>query len=172
MANNNNKGFSLIELIVIVAILAVAAGTTIASLRTMFQARSYKATKSIDGMISQSKINAMSGKKNTFILRYDEAKECYICELKDVNDVVYESEEIGNNQLDVIVDGVDVKNVAPGLVISFNMDTGAVKSFTKGSGHSVDWVDGTASGREVITLKSYTTHSITLYKSTGEHYFE
>lgn len=165
MAKHNNKGFSMIELIVVVAILIVAVGVTATSLRTMYNARSLKAAKTIDGMISQSKINAMSGKKNTFVLRYSEDDGCYFCELVDAAGNAYESEQVGNNSLEVTIDSAN--NVKENnLEIRFNGDTGAIKTLKYGGAdHSTGW------SSKVINLESLTVHSITLYRTTGEHNF-
>lgn len=171
--SKNNSGFSVIELIVVVAILAIATGITSASLSTAFHARSYKAAKTIDSIIAKSKIYAMSGKRNDFVMRYSEEDECFYCELVDSEGNVYDEDsqkKIGNSELNVFVDGTDIKTT--GLRITFNMDTGAVKRFTLGATNSVDWVVDGETGCELITLDSFTSHSITLYKSTGEHYYE
>ena len=74
------KRFKLF-IIVAVAIIAIAGGVTLGSATTAFRARSNKAAKTIDGMIAQSKINAMSNRNNYFELYYDAEEDCYVCEL-------------------------------------------------------------------------------------------
>lgn len=164
------------------AILAIAIGVSFSSLTSMLHARSYKAAKTIDGMIAQSKINAMSGRKNGLFIKYDTAKKAYVCSLyyldpsDHISGEAYEQQEVGNDALNIIVNGENLKETAYTLRLIYNMDTGAVKNLA----YSANFNGGSSNGEmigsrnpsaktAVITLDSYTTHTITLYKSTGEH---
>ena len=167
MKKSNNLGFSLIEVIIIMAIILTATGLSAGGLTYMYRARSLKAAKIVDSMISQSKVNAMSSRRNQLELSYDADKQCYICELiskHDDNDVVYEHNEFGNQHLEIIAGGVNLQTAGGTLVLSFNMDTGAVKEFSVG-GDKLTTV-------MTIQMNSYTDHTITLYRDTGDHSFE
>ncbi len=190
MLKNNNRGFSLIEVIVVMAILVVAAAITASSATSAFHARSLQAAKTVDGMIAQSKINAMSGKKNCLIIKYSTADKCYKCGLHRIvkdeygvyhdSDEAYEEQEVGNNRLSIIcgpdVDGYDYNLLSGGqLRMEYNMDTGKVKNMkvTKPDGTVVTLLgNGVSSDSSVITFSFYTTHTITIYKETGEHEFQ
>lgn len=169
------------------AILAIAIGVSFSSLTSMLHARSYKAAKTIDGMIAQSKINAMSGRKNGLFIKYDTAKKAYVCSLyyldpsDHISGEAYEQQEVGNDALDIKVYGENVheESIKDGtytLRIIYNMDTGAVKNmafstnFNGGSSNTDLIGSGNSTAKTAyIILDSYTTHTITLYKSTGEH---
>ena len=77
----------------------------------------------------------------------------------------YESEQVGNNSLEVTIDSAN--NVKENnLEIRFNGDTGAIKTLKYGGAdHSTGW------SSKVINLESLTVHTITLYRTTGEHNF-
>ena len=176
MKKLNNAGFSLIEVIVIAAIMITFTGISVGSATFVYRARSLEAAKIVDSMISQSKVNALSNRKNRLELSYDNDRKCYECKIsrghyndegKWVSEIEYsnaKASKIGNERLDVIVGGVSLKDGGK-LTMSFNMDTGAVKEFKVGDTDKLADV-------MTINLNSYTNHSITLYKDTGEHTFE
>jgi len=164
---------------VVMAILIVATTVTISSVSSAYHARSLKAAETVDGMIAQSKINAMSGKKNCLIITYSTADKCYKCGLHKIlkdeygayydSDEAYEEQDVGNNNLHILAGGVDLIDGAQ-LRLEYNMDAGRIKSLKVGSETvlSKSSTDETA----VITFNFYTTHSITVYKETGEHVFQ
>ncbi len=168
MKKLNNAGFSLIEVIVIAAIIITFTGLSVGSATFLYRARSLEAAKIVDSMISQSKVNALSNRKNRLELSYDNDRKCYECKIfREPDETEYsnaKASKIGNERLDIIAGGVNLKDGGT-LIISFNMDTGAVKQFK---------VDGTDKLESVMTieLNSFTDHTITLYKDTGEHTFE
>lgn len=220
----NDKGFSFIELIVVIAVIVVALSLSAGSLTTMYHARSLQVAKTIDGMVSQSKVNALSGRKNIMVISYNPDEDVYDVGLhaaiKNENGKYvklsgnyifeydsYEHQTVGNNTLDILFNYTsgsgsasallkDEDNNPKGyLILDFNADTGAVKNLAFcDSESSID--DGiidvngkqiiyicpnlnTASpkkaswngGSNSITIKSYSTHQITLYQKTGEHTF-
>ncbi len=156
MEKNNNKGFSLIELVVVIAILAIAGGLTYNSLSTIYGARSKKAAETVSAVMSQSKVNAMSGRKNVMTITFKEGKEPnsgetkegYFCELYYINangkvsDEAYETQVVGNDTLRISVRDTSDSTKFYTLIepeegstdtkvdkieIEFNLDTGAVK---------------------------------------------
>lgn len=170
MKFKNNKGYSLIELLVVIAILVTATAIAGGGISSAYHSRTEKAVKDYDGMISQSKINAMTGRSNYLDLTYDSDSKQYICYLvKRSNGTVYETAELGNQKITVTVDGTQL-NAEQGdiLRMSFNMDTGAVKEckiITSSS--EIDKLQPEIK----ITVSSFGSRTITLYQSTGEHTF-
>ena len=188
MAVRSNKGFSLIELLVVAAIIIVAASVGGNYFLTAYRARSYQATKTVDGFVAQSKINAMSGKKNCLIIRYDESEKCYKCGLHSIGyDSVagayvdsadaYEYQDVGNDHLHILcgpdADGNKYDLLAGGFMrLEYNMDTGKVKKLTvtKPNGSVITVLgSGVATTIADIDFEFYSNHNIKIYKSTGEH---
>ena len=179
MANkNNNKGFSLVELLVVVVIMGIAVSIVTGSFISMYNARSKKATETLDAVIAQAKVDAMSGRDCRAVLEYSDGSdgndEGYYAILlmrtdQDGDGVLdtsteYKRESLGNDRLSFTVNGNDEYNIAEdSLYISFNGTTGAVRSAKYGTTNVL--------GGSVltITVSSTATHVITLYKDTGEH---
>ena len=80
---NNKKGYSLVELIVVVAILLVLASLSSGTLITAYKARGKSAATKLESMVTRSKINALSGRKNKLVLKFDEEKQEYVALLYD-----------------------------------------------------------------------------------------
>ncbi len=173
MAKRNNHGFTLIEMIVVTAMVVVIAGIAGAGISSAFGARSSRAAKTVDGMISQSKINALSGRRNCMVLSYSEDDKCFKCALYEIENGViadkpYEEEDVGNAQLEIKAGEISLKS-SP-LNLEFNMDTGAVKSLSAGSVTLLD--SSTPQSTVNLNFNFYTGHVITIYRSTGEHTFD
>ena len=178
MALKNNKGFSLVELLVVVVILGTAVSLVTGAFVSIYNARSKKATETLDAVISQAKVDAMSGRDCRAVLSYsdgsDDYDEGYYVTLvsrvdSDGNGTVdaiseYKRENLGNDRLSFIINGnnsYDVKNDS--FAIAFNGTTGAV-SYAKYGSTSVK------TGKTLtITVASTSTHVITVYNDTGEH---
>ncbi len=182
MTKRNNKGFSLIELLVVAAIVIVATAVAGGAATSAYHARSYKAAKTVDGMIAQSKVNALSGTKNCLIITFDSSSNCYKCGLHTIeynsetgeyydSAEAYEEQEIGNNHLHIICGEVDILSGGK-IRLEFNMDTGRIKSLKTGAGGNTTVLGpGVTDTVADIDFNFYTNRTIRIYKSTGEHEF-
>ncbi|MBR0112183.1 MAG: type II secretion system protein [Clostridia bacterium] len=178
MKKSNNLGFSLIELIAVTAIILIAAGVAGGAVSSALHARSYKAAKTIDAMIAQSKVNALSGTKNCLIIKFDTANKCYNCELHEIKynsesgtfydvDEAYDvQDKIGNDKLHISCGETDILSGGQ-IRLEFSMDTGRVKSLK--SGDTLVLGTGVSDTTADIVFNFYSPHTIKIYKSTGEH---
>ena len=137
---NNNKGFSLIELVVVMALVIVL--TTIASmpLVNIYKARAKSAAETVNSMMSQSKINALSGTENEMWLYYDNDAKHYVCLLRytngDTMGEIYKTETFGNANLTIKIGSHEwpARGAEKGLVrLKFDCKTGKITSFWKGT---------------------------------------
>lgn len=67
---NNNKGFSLVELIVIIAIISIAAGTLALSVSLVVGSEAKKAVQKIEASLDSAKTGAMSRYSETLTIQY------------------------------------------------------------------------------------------------------
>lgn len=152
----NKKGFSLIELIVVIALMVVA--TTIASmpLVNMYKARAKSAAEQVNTMLSQSKIDALSGVENEFWLYFDNTENCYKCHLAYTIEgshkgKIYKTVEFGNKNLTIgygkTVFGQDGKGI---VRIRFNSQTGAIDVIKYNNGQNSKKISDYINGENAI----------------------
>ena len=167
----NNKGFSFVELVVVIALIGVAVSLAGGALSTIYHARSKRAAETLDAVISQCKIDAMSNldcelrieldDDNYYVRLYSFATD----DEGNTNEVIYKSERLASDRLNIFV-GSETEPISDNpLIIRFNRSTGAIQKAQYGDTSDIFG----ASVTTVITLSSVGTHTVTLYKNTGEH---
>ena len=165
----NNKGFSLVELLAVVAIITVAVSLAGGAMFSVYSARSKKAAETLDAMISQSKIDAMSGLDCVLAIELDDG-DCYARLYRadddddsDIEDMVmYKSEKLASDRLNITV-GSETDPISDDpFVLMFDSSTGRISKAEYG-GTDVFGTGATTT----ITLSSTGSHVITLYKNTG-----
>lgn len=73
-----NKGFSLIEIILVIAIMAIFAGGTIASMSYISNGNTKKCVKAIDNTLGQLRLNNMSKEKKSYLYLYQTGSRYYL----------------------------------------------------------------------------------------------
>lgn len=144
--HSKNSGFTLIELIVTVAILAIVSTGLILSLNIVVSANARKSAKSCQAVLDRCRINAMARSgTDTFVAFYNDANgkatASYI-----LNNKVIDTETLCNMRVKGSFDGkpsiggADVKGDLSSdkmLYVSFNRSNGSLKGFALGSFYTV-----------------------------------
>ncbi len=178
---NNNKGYTLIELIIVMAIIAVIITTLSYSMSIVFRNRSREAASDFNALLSATKMATLSGEyyeipgetsadpttyhSPKLVMRYiGGAVDEYTAELYTTSSTeATQVEDLGAGNLGIkySITGVDaVTNVeVTGTSISFtyNKETGALDTFN----------DKDVSGYDTIVLDFGANYVITIYPSTG-----
>ena len=190
----NNKGFSLIELIVAVAILAILSGGALAAFNSVRNARSESAGKLLASVLKQARQKAMALENNTaadnstsiYVEIYQENGN-YKADLhwdNGTSDKVIVSEKLGNDALSIVfkqynstsssyVDTSD-RRVGDGTLgtkkvkMYFKKSTGGISKIEMGSGESL----ANSPWNEILVKGSGEDRNIIIVKETGRCFYE
>lgn len=148
------KGYSLIELIVVIAILAACGGLITANIALVPRNEAKKCAQSIDAALSECKIEAMTKAGGMSLKLYADADgNIHLAYLSGDGSTVVSDDRIANSRATVTVDSSALSQT--GSIWSFERNSGSVKNAT---GDSAIVVSG---GGRSWTIK--------LYQLTGAH---
>lgn len=165
MEKNDNKGFSMVELIITIAIMAILTGSFVGAAGYLKYANAKAGAKKINTELSELRIDSMSKMNTPYMYLYnidgttymkvvtgDRADKAKENGLLDKN-----TTKIGNSQVTVSCDGTKITD---GQTVTITMDksTGAFLS----SPQKI----------EVASVDGKNSYVIKLVKSTGRHYIE
>ncbi|NCB51809.1 MAG: prepilin-type N-terminal cleavage/methylation domain-containing protein [Clostridia bacterium] len=161
---NNNRGFTLVEIIVVVVIMGVLVGIISLSISSVFSSRARRGAAEIDAYISMCKVNSMSRAGDiSIILDLDEngsirGRYYEDASLKDT--AIFAD---ANVTATFTTGGVETDlSDTDTLTLSFDRNTGAFAP------QSI--VGETKNYCTAISLSSGRTYVIILVPSTGNHY--
>ena len=170
----NNKGFSYVEMLVVIGIMAVMTGFLAMTIGTVNRNNVRRAKESIESKFNEARIAAMSkGTKNgnLVIARYKGSIYTYIGAMTNSAGDAYSAEDYSkmgeklcSSNLIVMVDGNTFEDNSDVLYIQFKQSTGGINKYT-----GVD--PDSAKSQFIVTVanqKNTMVSSFRVYKSTGK----
>ncbi len=151
----NNMGFSLVELLVVLAIMAVMIGSAGIGISLASSRDAQKSAKTIDNALAMSRLCAMS-REGEFVLKIDLPNHKL--------EVMGEGEEALPGKVDISVQGISTVNE---LQIKFDKSTGKVSQILT---DGIPYADG------VLKITSENPNgkvaTVVLVTNTGKHFVE
>ena len=180
----NNKGLSLVELIVVIAIMAVVIGIGALSFNLLFGTQAKSCAQKVSGMLNETKTGCMSRYDETMILSYRTAgsdpaittagyyteNKLYTID-KDATSVETGSEirKMGGSRVVITVYMADGSSFVLGqnnkVTISFDRASGAFDKATT----VVDGSNGSGYIDKITFQSGLRTYTITMVQETGKH---
>ncbi len=158
----DNRGYTLIELMVVVAIMVTLVGVLSLSLNTVFSSRAKRCAYAIDSYIDMCRIRSLSRAGTVYItLELDGEGRVLGSYYEGTPAALKSTELLSGGGVDVVytVGGADTAlSVSNKLTLAFSRESGAFKP-----------VSGTDYCTE-IRVTAGRTYVITLVPSTGSHY--
>ena len=138
----NNKGFSLVELIVVIAVLATLTGIMVGSIGIVGRTKAKAAAQTVDAMLSRCKMENLSG------------QDCYITVSGNTASIVRRDGSVMETKA---VDSSVSVTLTPAdcSYVGFDMKTGAVL--------------GGCTSISVLNSNGQAVYTIRLISLTGEH---
>lgn len=168
MKKMGNSGFSLVEFIIAIAIIAIMTVGSISAFGYLNLANASKCTAKIDNGLTSLKSRNMAKTSSTYMHLYYYDDEYFIL-FNDASSFAptasnySEGEKVGNDNLKIFFDGADLSTVANNCVsIGVRRKDGA---FT-------NTATPTSTIQVVKASDSGTAHEITLVTSTGKHFID
>ena len=163
----NNKGFTLLELIVIIAILAVVVGLAVVSLSPILSTAAKQAAVTAKSKIYQCKTDCLAkdADKTCLVLSNDEG---YLVATYYEGDLTTElsSEKLTNRKAILTYGGTELSE-GQKLFINFNKSTGSVKRFGVASELSDVPEAGSSSNCDLTITSGITTYELRIDPVTG-----
>ena len=177
MPQGDNRGLSLIELVVVVMILGIVAATAIMSLTSMMRANTTRAAKILSGMLDKARIEAMVRTEDSTFLRLYMEDGMYYADIfqTDASGVSHSSgdpELLGSGSLTFCAENGSESFTVTG---SSDEGTGSYVDFVfKKSNGVLDMgktsaSDGTT-GYTAVRISGAKTEVVSIVKNTGRNY--
>ena len=157
----NNGGFSLVELIVVIAISVVLIGAATISIRSVMGVEVKQCARNIESIINKTRVTTM-GKDSAVLEIYKDASDGAYYYKTTINGTVSAPSKIGKSSIDVYYSMKDdysdktQLNSSGSIVLQFDRSSGAQKPDANGKYCSRIWIQ-----------KNSTEKVITIYKETG-----
>jgi prepilin-type N-terminal cleavage/methylation domain-containing protein len=169
---NKNAGFSLIELIVVVAILAVLSTGVVITVLSSSSYGAQQVAKEIDSALTEARVQALSKSDAWIEIEYDDSLKKYVIKTSYASDLVLsgssritisytKSENVGDAEVTTKVTSTDK------LGLKYDRSTGAFKYIV--TDVETGATDGSNYCRSIKISGGSKTYEIKLSQKTGRH---
>ena len=167
---NKNKGFSLVELVVVIAIMGVLISVLLPTLDTLFSASTRNCATNINSLLARCKVYAMGRNDDIVVMIYKGADGKIWGEYIE-GTTPGQIEQLGDSRVEISVTPPDAASYSPTkdqpLYVSFNRATGGLCLF--GNDRNVVLAP-TAGQCALISITSAgKPYEISIYATTGKH---
>ena len=174
----DNKGFSMVEMIIVIAIVGILAGTVVVLSGHIKYGNTKKVAAAIDTSISKLQAYAMSKSGKQYMYIYQSGGDYYTAKLTDnltsfdaskLNDT--NGTKIANGSVEIFVNSESGDKISGHSFIKLAYDKSGI--FDANATKAVIESGGASGESEIntIVVKGGSTFTIKLIKSTGKHIF-
>ena len=166
-----NRGFSLIEMMVIIAIMGILIAMITPALYSLFSSSTRGCAMNVDSLIAKCKVYAMGRSEDVVVMIYKGDDGKIWGEYIEGNKAIGQAEQLGDSRVELSVTPPGGAAYAPTraqpLYISFSKATGGLCLF----GDSRDGFFTPASGQlaKIDITSAGKPYEVSIYATTGKH---
>lgn len=167
----DNRGFSLVELIVVIAVVAILAAGTAYGVVNLTSWRVDECVKGIDAALNETSINAMS-RENCYLTLFQKSNGNYYVQVSGKQE-----EKLGSDALTItytVSNGTTgTISASQSLMITYDRSSGAFMPIITGVDGGGNLSFGTGYCTSItVSIGGSRAQTIKLSKDTGKHYME
>lgn len=165
----DQRGFSLVELIVVIAIIGVLAGGTVTLISHIQYANTQRAVQAVSDMLNRTRITSMSrqGPQYLYIYRLDDGYYMKVCD--SVLDA-YDDSKLGSGGIKICSDSISISmNLSGGSPVALQRRNQVIRVAYKRSGVLNTNIASGGSNADQIIFNGNGTFTIQIYANTGKH---
>lgn len=157
----NQKGFSMVEMIIVFAILAILTTAGLSMIGYISNANTRKVTQTLDKQLSRQQIESMSKAEDSYLYIYKADDGCCYMRLLNEEITFYDSTKFTTDGVKLCGTNVNIKMESGTQVDSSNFI--CIKYKKNGT------FDTTKTNTKEITIDGNRDFVVNLYKDTGRH---
>lgn len=166
----DQRGFSVVELVVVIAIIGVIVGASVSLLGYLRYANNQKAVETVSDMLGRMRITSMSrqGPQYLYIYRLNDGD--YYMKLTNVLLDTYDDAALGSGGTKICSSGIAISmNMTGGTPVELQRQNQVIRIVYKRNGVlNTDTASGGSNADQII-FTSNTTYTIRIYTNTGKH---
>ena len=171
----HNKGFTLIELIVVIMIMAISAAVVVSSISSVYTRNMQQCAIEIDALLSRCRISAMSRAGNVYLELWQGTDGIYAayCESGGGSGDIREEEKVGKSMLSITWtdSGGTTHDLSAGsLYLAFDRGTGALLPLSRSFAMASDTFSPLLNCTDISVTHGTSQRTVVLVPVTGKHY--
>jgi prepilin-type N-terminal cleavage/methylation domain-containing protein len=169
MKKNRQKGFSMIEMIIVIAIMGIFTALATIGFGYLKSGNVKAAAKTIDSNLTKLKLDTMSKDKKPYMCIYKVGSDTYMLCTTDTSLKLNASngQKIGNGNVEIVANGEKLSG-SKKIYVAFTKGSGSFAENFEKNPTVVKNPDSTI----VVKSQKGTSYVIHMIRDTGKHYIE
>ena len=169
---HNRRGFSLVELMVVIAIMGVAIGVVTTSLSVVFSNDARECANDIDAMIARTKVSAMSRTGNVYMKIENGSDGIYVKYYEGSSAVPAVTERIGRSRVAITCSyttNLATTTLPLPVCLKFSRTTSALQYVGKDAPTASSKTPNLTGDVTIACACGGKTYTVSIVPSTGSH---
>ena len=166
----DNRGFSLVEMVIVIGIVVILASLLRASTYTLFSSSTRNCAEKINAFIAKGRVDAMSRSGDILIFIGTDSEGVY-GEYYGPDGLIGKRERLGDTRVKLEFSVPGLGGTAPidsiPLALAFNRATGGLREFGPSGGTVTNFAGGSTA--QILITSAGKPYKVTIVATTGKH---